>query len=310
MSDTSTKLPTQSQKILISGGSGLVGMQLSELLASHGYEVSHLSRNPTNGKYPSFYWDVKKQEIDEEAVKHTDMIIHLAGASVAGKRWSESWKKEIYDSRIDSTRLLYKTVKAYNQGLKHFISASAIGYYGWDTGEELIAEDHQKGEGFLADVVEDWENEVKKFEELKIPVSIVRVGIVLSEEGGALKELMRPTKLGLGAALGSGKQYMSWIHVDDLCRIFSHLVESNESGVFNGVAPQPVTNRALSKSIAKSLSRPFFLPNVPGFALKLLVGEMAVILLGGNKVSSKKIENSGFNFRFTSLDSALKDLLT
>ena len=309
MADSITKLRATKQNVLISGGSGLVGMKLSKLLADKGHHVAHLSRNPTKGVYPSFYWDVKKMEIDEQAVKEADVIIHLAGASVAGKRWSQEWKKEIYDSRIDSTQLLYESVKKYNPQLTKFISASAIGFYGWDTGDQVVTELQEKGEGFLADVVEDWEKEVKKFKDLGIKTSLLRIGIVLSTEGGALVEMKRPIDWGLGAPLGSGKQLMSWIHIDDLCQQFIHLMESQAEGIYNGVAPQPVTNKQFTKQLAKALSKPCFLPNVPPFMLSLIVGEMAVILLGGNRVSSKKIEDTGFNFRFPSLDSALKDLL-
>lgn len=286
-----------------------MGTRLSKLLSDQGYEVVHLSRNPTKGSYQSFYWDIKKREIDKEAIKGTDAIIHLAGAGVADKKWTESWKKEIYDSRIDSTRLLFDAVKNHNSRLKQFISASAIGYYGWDTGSKVVDENQKQGEGFLADVVADWEREVGKFDELAIPNSLVRVGVVLSEEGGALKEIGKPIKMGVGAALGSGSQYMSWVHIDDLCGIFMHLLQNGQSGIFNGVAPNPVSNKTLTKKLAKALNRPLFLPNVPSFALKLIVGEMQVMLVGGNNVSSKKIEDTGFNFQYPSLDSALKELI-
>lgn len=305
MAKSSANLP---QRILISGGSGLVGTRLSELLKEKGHEVVHLSRNPTKGTYPSFQWDVKKQTIDAEAIKNTDVIIHLAGASVAGKRWNEAWKKEIYDSRIDSTKLLFNAVKEHNPKLKQFISASAIGYYGMDSGSTLMTEDSKKGDGFLADVVEDWEKEVNQFDELKIKHASVRVGIVLSTEGGALVEMAKPIKLGAGAPLGSGNQYMSWIHIDDLCQIFIYVLENQLEGIYNGVSSKPVTNRELTRQLAKKLKRPLFLPNVPKFALKLIVGEMAAVLTGGNKVSSKKIEESGFKFQYPSLDSALKAL--
>lgn len=309
MTDSPSKLRSQMQRVLITGGSGLVGQRLSQLLSEKGYEVSHLSRNPTKGAYQSFHWDIKKNEIDKDAIKHCDTIIHLAGAGVASKRWTEKWKKEIYDSRIQSTQLLVDAIRNHNSRLGHFISASAIGYYGWDTGDKLIDEDQSKGEGFLADVVADWEKEVSKLDEIGVRNAAVRIGIVLSDKGAALVEMMRPIKVGFGAALGSGKQYMSWIHVDDLCQLFIHIMETESTGIYNGVAPEPVTNKAFTKQLAKHLKKPLFLPNVPSLALKLMLGEMQVMLTGGNKVSSKKIEETGFNFQYPSLHSALKNLV-
>ncbi|WP_436514812.1 TIGR01777 family oxidoreductase [Ekhidna sp. To15] len=306
---SSTNLNHTIKTVLITGGTGLVGRELSQRLTSNGYKVTHLSRNPTQKHYQTFYWDIKKGEIDDEAIRSADAIIHLAGAGVSDKRWTEDWKKEIYNSRIDSTRLLKNKVAELNPGLKHFISASAIGYYGWDSGEKLVDESSPKGTGFLADVVEDWENEVDKFSELKIKVSKVRIGIVLSEKGGALVELMKPIKYGVGAPLASGDQYMSWIHIQDLCGIFSHTLENSNEGTFNGVAPNPHTNKEFTKQVASVLKKPLWLPNVPKFALRLIVGEMADILVGGNRVASKKVEDTGFNFQFATLDEALQDLL-
>ncbi|MEM6831773.1 MAG: TIGR01777 family oxidoreductase [Bacteroidota bacterium] len=305
MTKTSANLP---QRILITGGTGLVGTRLSELLKARGCEVTHLSRRPTDKNHSSFHWDVKKQVVDEQAIKEAEAIIHLAGASVAGKRWNENWKKEIYTSRIDSTRLLLKMVKEHNPAIKHFISASAIGYYGWDTGDKWVDEETPKGDGFLADVVGDWEQEVVRFKEIGVKNACLRVGIVLSKEGGALVEMAKPIKMGAGAALGSGKQYMSWIHLDDLCHMFIYILENELEGIYNGTSPNPVTNMTLTKQLAKALKRPLFLPNVPPFMLRLIVGEMATVLTGGNKVSSKKIEKAGFVFQHPLLHSTLKAL--
>ena len=287
----------------------MVGTALSELLTSKGYTVMHLSRNPTQKGYKTFYWDVKKGEIDSGAITSADAIIHLAGAGVADKRWNESRKKEIYDSRIDSTKLLREKVAEHNLTLKYFLSASAIGYYGWDSGEELVDENSKKGEGFLADVVEDWEIEASRFEDIGVKNGTVRIGIVLSGKGGALVEMAKPIKWGLGAPLGSGKQYMSWIHITDLCGIFSFMIENTVADTINGVGPVSISNAEFTKQVAKQLKKPLWLPNVPKFALRLIVGEMADILVGGNRVSSKKIEESGFNFKFPALDQALQDLL-
>ena len=306
---SSTNLADDTKTILITGGTGLVGTHLSQLLTQNGHTVTHLSRNPTQKGYQTFYWDPKKREIAEEAIKSADVIIHLAGAGVSDKRWSQAYKKEIYDSRIDSTRLLKEKVKELNPELKHFICASAIGYYGWDSGEKLVDETSEKGPGFLADVVEDWEKEADTFDELGIKVSKVRIGIVLSNEGGALVEMMKPIKMGAGAPLGSGRQYMSWIHLDDLCKMFVHILENGEEGIYNGVAPTPATNKAFTDAVAKQLKKPLWLPNVPKFALRLIVGEMTDILVGGNRVSSKKMEDAGFKFQYETLDQALRQLL-
>ncbi len=306
---SSTKLTDDIKTILITGGSGLVGTHLSKLLTEKGFTITHLSRNPTQKDYRTFYWDIKKSEIDDEAITSADAIIHLAGAGVSDKRWSDSYKKEIYDSRIDSTRLLKEKVEKLNPELRHFISASAIGYYGWDSGEKLVDEGSEKGPGFLADVVEDWEKEADTLNDVGIKVSKVRIGIVLSHKGGALVEMMKPIKFGVGAPLGSGDQYMSWIHLDDLCGIFAHLLENGIEGTFNGVAPFPETNASFTRAVAKGLGKPLWLPNVPKFALRLIVGEMADILVGGNRVSSKKVEDAGYKFQFEALDRALYQLL-
>ncbi|MEO9483263.1 MAG: TIGR01777 family oxidoreductase [Ekhidna sp.] len=306
---SSTNLNDPIKTVLITGGTGLVGEKLSELLSLKSYKVTHLSRNPTQKHYHTFYWDPKKGEIEDEAITSADAIIHLAGAGVSDKRWSEDWKKEIYNSRIDSTRLLKNKVAKLNPNLRHFISASAIGYYGWDTGDRLVDETSQRGDGFLADVVVDWEKEVDTFEELSIPVSKIRIGIVLSEKGGALVELMKPIKRYVGAPLSPGDQFMSWIHMKDLCGIFVHTLENSNSGIFNGVAPNPHTNKEFTEQVASQLKKPLWLPNVPKFVLRLIVGEMADILVGGNRVSSRKVERTGFNFQFATLDDALQDLL-
>jgi uncharacterized protein len=305
----SSNLSDSIKTVLITGGTGLVGTVLSKLLTEKGFKVTHLSRNPTQGTYQTFHWDIKSQKIEEEAITSADAIIHLAGAGVADKRWSDSWKKTIYDSRIDSTKLLRKYIEKHNPMLKHFISASAIGIYGWDTGDKLVNEETKKGLGFLADVVEDWEKEVSKFSEIGVKHSKVRIGVVLSEGGGALQEMSKPIKMLVGSPLASGKQYLSWIHIDDLCAIFAFLLEKGEAETVNGVGPNPATNREFTNAVAQQLNKPLWLPNMPAFALKLIVGEMADILIGGNNVSSKKIENLGFNFRYPTLDGALQNLL-
>lgn len=287
----------------------MVGIRLSQLLSENGYEVSHLSRKVSNGPYKTYLWDYKGGYIEREAITKADAIIHLAGAGVADKRWSDKRKEEIYDSRIGSTKFLFDKVAKLNPELKYFLSASAIGIYGWDTGDTWVEESTPKGDGFLADVVADWEKEVESFRMTNISSGIVRIGVVLSDSGGALQEIARPIKLGFGAPLASGKQFLSWIHIDDLCKIFIHCLDQKVNDTLNGVAPTPVTNQELTKMIAKRLGRTLFLPNVPKFALKLVVGEMADMIIGGNRVSSKKIQQFGYEFQFPDLNTALEDIM-
>ncbi|MBL7872863.1 MAG: TIGR01777 family oxidoreductase [Cyclobacteriaceae bacterium] len=298
-----------SKKILITGASGLIGSRLTDLLLKKGYPVSHLSRSARGGKVPSFVWDVDKGEMDDQALKGVETIIHLAGAGVADKRWSKSRKKEILVSRIKSTDLLYKKLSSINHFVTTVVSASAIGYYGFE-GDEVLTEDSRPGTDFLADVTKQWEAEVDTLADLKLRVVKLRIGIVLSEKGGALPEMAKPIRLGVGSPLGTGKQQLSWIHIDDLCEMFIHAIETNQmKGAYNGVTGSWVTNEELTTAIARTLKKPLWLPNVPAFVLKMIVGEMAAIVLGGSKVSADKIKKTGFVFNYTELDATLKKLL-
>ncbi len=300
-----------SKTVLISGGSGLVGTRITELLINKGYQVRWLSRRPgKKDKIEIYEWNLQKNFIDAKALEKADYIIHLAGAGVADKRWTKDRKKEILESRTKSTRLLHDALQSNPHSIKAFVSASAIGYYGWDTGGVWKKEVSRFGDDFLATVTKAWEAEVAEVEKLGIRTVKLRIGIVLSEKGGALKELTKPINMGVGAALGSGDQYMSWIHLDDLCQMFIYAMEQEEMvGVYNAVAPNPATNKELSKMAAQVLKKPFFLPNVPGFTLKLALGEMASMVLGGSKVSSEKIQDAGFEFSFAELNPALENLL-
>lgn len=298
-----------SKNILITGGSGLVGKRLSDLLASQGHAVSHLSRSSGQGPYKTYQWDIPKGYIDPKAVETCDAIIHLAGAGVFDKRWTEEYKKEIRTSRIDSTKLLKNYLTTSENKVTSFISASAIGIYGNDTGSEWITEEYPFGKEFLAEVTHHWEQAAASFPNTIRTVNL-RIGIVMAENGGALESLAQPIRLGVGAPIGKGSQFVSWIHIDDLCRMFSYALEHAINGIYNAVAPTPETNATVTKLIAKQLHRPLWLPNIPSFAMKLIVGsEQAQILLGGNRVSSEKIQKEGFNFTYTSLESALKNLL-
>lgn len=295
---------------MITGASGLIGTRITEMLLEEGHGVSHLGRSKRSGKVPSFVWDVKKKNIDHEALRDVDTVIHLAGANVGDKRWSAKWKKEIRDSRVQSTQLLYEALAKGDHAVKTVVAASAIGFYGFVDGEQVIQEDHEPGNDFLATVVHEWEREADKIASLGIRVVKIRIGIVLCDRGGALQEMAKPIRYFVGSPLGSGQQYISWIHVDDICRMFILACKNSDMhGVYNGVTPHPVTNRELTKRIASVLKRPLLLPAVPGFALKLILGEMADVVLHGSKVSPDKIVQSGFTFQFDDLDAALHDLL-
>lgn len=295
-------------KVLITGGSGLVGSQLSDLFQAKGYEVAHLSRRATGQeRYRTYTWDVAAGKMDSQALEHVDYLVHLAGAGVADKRWTAARKQEILDSRTKSTDLLLETAHRSAAVLKSIVSASAIGYYG-DTGRDWVAETSPAGSDFLATVVQAWEAHVDALAELA-PVAKIRIGVVLSRHGGALQELAKPVKWWAGAPLGSGQQYMSWIHEQDLSRMFLFAMENQLNGVLNGVAPNPVTNAELTQVIAQVLGKPLLLPNVPAFAMRALMGEMADIVLLGSRVSAEAVLKSGFTFEFNEVRQAVSDLL-
>ncbi|QHT65875.1 TIGR01777 family protein [Rhodocytophaga rosea] len=300
-----------SKNVLITGGTGLLGSHLTTLLLQKGYQVSYLSRNIEPIPHIKTYqWNVEEGTIDTKAIEQTDYIIHLAGAGVADKRWTKSRKQEIMESRTNSAALLFNALKTTKHQVKSVISASAIGYYGFDTGSQWVDENTQPGDDFLAEVVQAWESSVQQIASLGIRVVNLRIGIVLSEKGGALAKITQTIKVGAGAPLGTGKQYFSWIHIDDICRIFIHALENGQmQGIYNAVAPQPVTNEELTHQIAEVLDKPLVLPHVPAFALKLALGEMASAVLGGNKVANQKLLTTGYRFEFPELRPALEDLL-
>ncbi len=298
------------QKILITGASGLVGSQLTEMLLEKGHHVSHLGRSKKTGSVPSFIWDVENKVIDLQALAGVDTIIHLAGAGIADQRWTAQRKKEILESRTHSTQLLLDTLKNQRHTIKTFVSASAIGYYGFSLKDEVFTEESKAGEGFLADVTRQWEEQTNPIATLGIQLVKLRIGIVLSEKGGALSEMAKPIRLGVGAPLGTGKQFLSWIHIDDLCAMFINVAENKSwQGAYNAVGMNWVTNAELTKEIAHVLKKPLWLPPIPGFVMKIILGEMASMVLNGSKVSSEKIRKAGFKFKYEKLDEALKSLL-
>ena len=294
------------KNILITGGSGLVGKQITALLESKGYVVAWLSRSAQARTH--FLWDVTAQTIDPQAMEWADAVIHLAGEGVAEKRWTAARKKSILDSRTQSTQLLHSAIAQAEKKPLAFISASAIGYYGFQTGATLVEESSPAGTDFLADVVIAWEQEVKKIEALAVRCVLLRIGIVLDAKGGALGEMLKPP---VAAPLGSGDQWMSWIHVADLAKLFVFALEKNTlQGIYNAVGPQPATNQQLTKEAAAAKGKLYLGIGVPGFVLQLVLGEMAAMVLGGNRVSSQKIQKAGFEFEFPELKGALKAIFS
>jgi uncharacterized protein (TIGR01777 family) len=299
----------QYQHILITGGSGLIGKGLTALLLAKGYTVSHLSRKPgKDSRVKTHQWNVESWQIDETCLNGVDTIIHLAGSGIADKRWTKKRKKDLIDSRTQSIGLIYDLMRRKPNLVKHVISASATGYYS-NRGDELLTEDSPAAKAFLGYCCVVWEQAVDKGKDLNLRIVKLRTGVVLSKKGGALPPLALPVKLGVGTALGTGKQWIPWIHIKDAVNMYLHIIENTAiQGVYNMAAPNPVTNRQLTKAVAKQLHRPYWLPNVPSFILKMLLGEMSLVVLGSTKVSAEKIENTGFKFEYPEIAGALKEL--
>ncbi len=296
------------KKILITGATGLVGTELKKHLLNKGYEVNTLSRKKGNDPN-SFVWDVYKGTIDANCLNGVDAVIHLAGEPVADKKWTEERKKQIIDSRVKSTELLFKTIKSKpDHQIRSFVSSSAVGFYG-DCGDEILTEESPNGYGFLAECCKLWEDAVDQGKKLSLRIVKLRTGIVFSTKGGALPQLAQPVKLFAGAPLGTGKQWTPWIHIDDMVEMYIDAVENLKmENSYNVCAPFPVTNSALTKAIAKQLHRPVWPIKVPKKALALLLGERVEAVLMSNNTSAQKILDAGFKFKFTHLEDALKDL--
>jgi uncharacterized protein len=299
--------------VLITGGTGLVGRELSTLLVQKGYQVIVLSRRAgpaqAGGAIRYAQWDVAAQKIDVAAVQEADYIIHLAGAGVMDKRWSPAWKKEIVDSRTQSSRLLADTLRQHPHHVKAVISASAIGWYGADHEPPVPFTEEAPHDGqFLGDTCYQWEQCIEPVAAMGIRLAKLRIGIVLSEGGGALQEFKKPLRFRVAGILGSGKQVISWIRSEDLCRLFLFALENEGiQGVYNAVAPHPVSNRTLTLALAKAVCGRFFvaLP-VPAFMLKLLLGGGSIEVLKSVTVSSQKIQQAGFAFLYNTIEEAVQ----
>jgi uncharacterized protein (TIGR01777 family) len=296
------------KKILITGATGLVGTELKKHLINKGYEVNTLSRKKTNDPN-NYVWDIYKGEIDSNCLNNVDSIIHLAGEPVADKKWTDAQKKLIIDSRVKSTELLYKAIKAANNhNIKSFISASAVGYYG-DCGDEILTEESPNGFGFLAECCRLWENAVDEGKKLSLRIVKLRTGIVLSKNGGALPQLALPVKLFAGSAIGTGKQWTPWLHNDDMVEMYVEAIENIKmQGNYNACAPFPVTNITLAKAISKQLHRPFWPIKVPKSVIELLLGERIEAVLMSSNCSAQKLLDEGFKFKFTRVEDAMKDI--
>lgn len=289
----------------ITGGTGLVGQQLIEKLTQQNHLIKVLTRNKNkeiNLPHVSFYnWDIKKGEIEIDALK-TDYIIHMAGAGIADKPWTEARKKEIFESRTKSTQLIFKILEQTNLKPKAVVSASAIGYYGTVTTSNIFDEKSNQGKGFLSEVVKQWEFETAKFRELGIKTTQLRIGIVLAKNGGALQEIMQKPFL---AVLGSGKQWMPWIHIEDLVNMILFTAQhQNTNDVFNAVAPHFVSNKDFTKLLAKHSGKWLMPVNAPAFVLKLMLGNLANLVLEGSRVSAQKILDEGYKFKYVNLPNA------
>lgn len=298
-------------KILITGATGLVGKELTKLILSKNHTIHYLTTSKTKiedtPENKGFYWNLKQNFIDENCIIGVDVIVHLAGANIAN-RWTKEYKNEILESRILSSQLLFDLVKKNPNSIKQLICASGTAIYPESYTKVYDETTTESDEGFLSNVVQQWEEGVDVFEELGIKVCKLRTGIVFSKNGGALPQMVKPIQMGFGAALGNGKQIQSWIHINDLVALYFFAIENALSGVFNAVSPEPVSNQELTKIIASTLGKPLFLPNIPKFILRFMLGEMSSILFSSKLLSAQKIIALGFNFKFPKAKQAISDI--
>ncbi len=301
--------------ILITGGTGLVGRTLTKILVAKGYHVIILTRKmpktvPQKGTRYAL-WDIKKQAIDITAIQQCHYIVHLAGAGVIEKKWTAAYKEAIVKSRVESSKLIVESLRQHPNNVEAVISASAIGFYGEDKiPGHFFTEEEKADTHFLGETCRLWEESIEPVTALGKRLVKLRMGIVLSTDGGALAEFKKPIRLGVGAILGNGKQILSWIHITDLCRMFIEAIENeNCMGTYNAVAPEPVSNKVLTLGLAKALRGKFFIAvHIPAFILKLVLGQRSIEVLKSATVSCEKIMKTGFKFLFPTIDGAIKEL--
>ncbi|MDX2032824.1 MAG: TIGR01777 family oxidoreductase [Blastocatellia bacterium] len=299
-------------KIALTGATGLIGKRLCERLAGEGHELSVLSRRPDGAKLVKgargYRWSPEEEPAPREALEGIDAVIHLAGEPVAAGRWTEEQKRRIRDSRVTGTRNLVDGIKRVTDRPKILVSSSAVGFYG-NRGDEVLDETSRPGTGYLSEVCEAWEREAGKAEELGMRVSMVRIGVVLAPDGGALEKMLTPFKFGLGGNLSDGRQWFPWIHIDDIVGILRHaLLSPNLRGPVNGVAPGVVRNEEFTRELASALHRPTFFP-VPEFALRIVMGEMASVVLASQRVTPSVARETGYEFHYPELRGALEAVL-
>ena len=295
--------------ILITGGSGMIGRRLTKLLKRKGYNVIWLSRQrDINANIPRYGWNILKGQIDEEALEKADVIVHLAGVGIADSKWTDARKRMIIESRVRSAKLILEKLQEMDTKVDAFISASAVGYYGSETTDKIFVEDDKPANDFLGKVCQKWEEQAELFTtELGIRSVSIRTGVVLSENSDLIKKAVLPTKFWLGAPLGKGSQYIPWIDIDDLCEIYVKAIEDETmTGAYNAVAPEYTTNAEFMKAVASVLKKPMFLPPVPEFVFKMYLGEASQIILEGSRISSQKIQDAGYDFKYNTLKDALR----
>lgn len=299
--------------VLITGATGFIGSEIVKLCHKRGYVVHYLTTNKNKirqeNNYKGFYWNPSIGEIDTNCFTNVTSIINLAGANIA-KRWTPSYRKEIINSRVNSLHTLFNAIKNLtNNSVKQLVSASAIGIYPNSLTHYYDEKETEVDNSFLGHVVQKWETAAHSFTQIGCKVAILRIGLVLSAAKGALPTMVKPIKNLVGAPLASGEQWQSWIHIHDLKHIFLHCVENNFEGIFNAVAPNPVTNKKLTKEIASVLNAPLWLPKVPSFTLKIVLGKMSYLLLASQRVNSRKIQAKGYLFKYITIGGALQHLL-
>jgi len=299
-------------KILITGATGLIGQELVDLLLQNNHVVHYLTTSPLKIKnksnYYGFYWNPQEGKIDDNCIDGVDAIVHLAGASIS-KRWTKSYKQELIESRVLSANLLFSLLKKAPNQVKHFISASGTAIYPDSHSNVYDEKSTEIDSSFLGHVVVKWEESADQFQLLNIKVSKLRTGVVFSNKGGALLEMIKPIKMYVGSGFGSGKQIQSWIHLHDIANLYYFVIQNQTEGIINAVAPNYISNQDLTKAIAKHLKRPLFLPNIPQWFMKLILGEMHILLFNNKKILPKRATELGFQFQFSTIEKALQDCI-